>query len=95
MDHQTLDTQTPDTLTEADSAPAPAADFETVGLLDALTYAIKALEKEADTLVFATKMITARGELAVPEAKRDHARRLRLLAAIETLKAHRAGMRPY
>lgn len=85
----------PTTLTEQPAPDSLSLPFEGMSLVDALELAIKALEVKAETYIFAAKMVAARGGDAVPEARKDAARRVRLLAAIDTLRAHKAGLRPY
>lgn len=86
----------PDLIEEAiELSPDSIPELETVGLIDALALAIKALEKEAEVYLIAAKMVAGMAEVAPPEAKKDAARRRRLLSAIETIRQHKAAIKPY
>lgn len=75
--------------------PEPTAQAEGLSLSDALDLAVESLEFRAETFSVAAKLVAARGEVAVPWAVKDAGRHAKLQAAIETLKKHRAAIKPY
>lgn len=76
-------------------APAPPVDLEEMNLVDALDLALGALLDKAELYIIGAKMTVAMGEDAPTEARKDAARRRRLLSAIEVLRQHKAAIKPY